>query len=133
MNSETRLASLVETYKSLNMKFRNARESGPARDIVRRMRDDEIAFSQALKDSLTGIGTDLGEPGEVDGTDTTLAQLISQFGNARATTLNLLKGIKSDSVWTDQLADGSTIEQHVDELIQSDTNQLAKLADLVRA
>lgn len=131
MDTSTLMASLVDSYKDLNMRFRNAADSPAAREIVRRMRDDEIQFSQALKDRLTGIGTDSGGEGQIDGEDATLAQLISQFGGARATTLNLLKGITSPSQWSNTGDDGISIEKHVSDLVESDRNQMAKLATVL--
>lgn len=131
MDSNTLISSLVETYKDLNIKYRSADDSGEAREIVVRMRDDEVAFSQALKDHLTGLGTDDGQKNEVvDGADGTLAHIISQFGTARATTLNLLKNISNDAAWDAKTEDGKSIREHVQDLVQSDSNQLQKLSGI---
>ena len=132
MDSNTLISSLVETYKELNINFRSAEESSVAHDIVRRMRDDEIAFSQALKDQITGVGTDDGQKNEVvDGGEETLAQIISQFGTARATTLNLLKGIHNDSGWDASTENGKSIRENVQDLVASDANQLQRLKGAV--
>lgn len=133
MDTSTLIESLVGTYRELNMKFRMSGDNEEVRSIVRRMRDDEIAFSQALKDTLNGFGTDDGQPGEIVGDDQTIAPLISQFGSARATTLNLLKGITDSGVWTNALEDGTSIEAHVKDLVESDKNQLARLARIAGA
>lgn len=133
MDTNALIDSLVGTYRELNMKFRNMDYNEEVRSIVRRMRDDEIAFSQALKDNLNGFGTDDGQPAEIVGDDSTIAPLISQFGSARATTLNLLKTITDSDAWTRQLEDSSTIESHVKELVESDKNQLSKLARIAGA
>src|SRR5699024_4124366 len=99
MNTNDLITELVGTYRELNMKYRNAAENYEARRIVTRMRDDESAFSQALKDHITGVGSADGVKTEViDGNDDTLAMTISQFGSVRATTLNVHKGIASESV-----------------------------------
>lgn len=128
MDSTSLISSLVETYKELNINFRSANETAGAREIVARMRDDEVAFSQALKDQITGIGTDDGQRNEViDGGDQTLAHIISQFGTARATTLNLLKGLQSDSDWDAKTENSKSIRENVQDLITSDANQLKKL------
>lgn len=128
METSNLIESLVGTYRELNIKYRNAEESSQARKIVTRMRDDEIAFSQALKDHLTGVGTADGEKNEVvDGADDTLAHIISQFGSARATTLNMLKGIQTSIVWDSPINDGKSIRQYVEDLVQSDRNQLERL------
>lgn len=128
MDTSTLLSSLVETYRELNINYRSLDGNPEARQIVARMRDDEVAFSQALKDHLTGVGTADGpQEAEVDGADRTLAQIISQFGTVRATTLNLLKGIREESVWDEPIDDGKTIRQHVQDLVESDRVQLERL------
>lgn len=134
MDSSTLINNLVDTYKTLNTTYRKATPSDEVIGIVTRMRNDEVQFSQALKDRITGIGT-AGGPGReiVDGSDTTLAQIISQFGTARATTLNLLKGIHEERVWDQPLDDGSTIRAHVQDLVNSDKNQLTKLSNAVKS
>jgi hypothetical protein len=131
MDTNALISSLVATYRELNINLRPLGENAQAREIVTRMRDDEIQFSKALKDRLTGIGTATDEMNDgasiVDGSDDNLAQVISQFGTARATTLNLLKGIQNTDVWNNSLEDGSTILQRVDELTRSDARQLERL------
>lgn len=137
MDTNTLVASLVETYKELNMKYRTMEDNADVMNIVTRMRNDEVQFSKALKDRLTGIGTATDEMNEasdiVEGSDDNIAQVISQFGSARATTLNLLKGIEDTSVWESNLDDGTTIQQRVEELSRSDANQLQRLAETTRA
>ncbi len=132
MDTNALISSLVATYRELNINLRPMGEDARAREIVTRMRDDEIQFSKALKDRLTGIGTATDDEATdganiVDGADDNLAQVISQFGTARATTLNLLKGIQDSAVWSSPLDDGSTIAQRVDELARSDARQLERL------
>lgn len=135
MDMSNTINSLVETYKELNMKYRTITDNPQLEDIVTRMRDDEIQFSKALKDRLTGIGTaseDMGNATDVvEGSADSIAQIISQFGSARATTLNLLKGIQDSSVWQGNVEDSSTIQQRVEELAQNDSTQLQKLAGIV--
>lgn len=132
MDTTNLIDSLVDTYRQLNINYRTIDGGSDAQEIVARMRDDEIAFSQALKDHLTGVGTADGEQNEVvDGGDRTLAQIISQFGTARATTLNLLKGIKDASAWDTPIDDGQSIREHVQDLIESDRNQLQRLSQVL--
>jgi hypothetical protein len=132
MDTTTLTDALIDTYKELNMKFRQQAGTNEAMSIVRRMRDDEVMFSKALKDRVTGIGTadnELGSPADaVDGADDSLAHVISQFGSARATTLNLLRSIQDNSTWQDTLDDGSTILERVEQLVRSDAAQLQRLA-----
>ena len=130
MSSATLINTLVETYKTLNTEYRTATANEAMLGIVTRMRDDEVQFSRALKDRITGIGS-AGGPGRqyLDGADITLAHLISQFGTARATTLNLLKGIQDEATWDETLDDGSTIRSHVQDLVNSDARQLERLRE----
>lgn len=131
MDTSGLIDSLVGTYRELNMKYRTLEENSEMKPIIARMRDDEIAFSQALKDRITGVGTAGDEEKEVvDGSERTLAQVISQFGSVRATTLNLLKGIPSESVWDQPDDDGKTIREHVSDLIKSDATQLERLSKI---
>lgn len=132
MDTANLIDSLVETYRELNLKYRNHEGNEQSRNIVGRMRDDEMAFAQALKDHLTGIGTADDEEKEVvDGSERTFAQMISQFGSVRATTLNMLKGIDKDSQWSITDASGKSIRDHVADLVQSDRNQLQRLQEVL--
>ena len=131
--------ALVSTYRELNTRYRpigdDVLRSSGARDVIERMRTDEMLFAQALKERLTGVGT-----APVEGEDDPIAglevasestiNLISQFGNARATTLTLLKQA-DESEWTKSTDDGKTILEHAQDLAESDRNQLARLAGMV--
>ena len=131
MDTSELIDSLVGTYRELNMKYRTLDENSELKSIVARMRDDEIAFSQALKDRITGVGTAADEEKEVvDGSERTLAQVISQFGSVRATTLNLLKGIPDDSAWDKPDDDGRTIRDYVGDLVKSDTAQIQRMSQV---
>lgn len=131
--------TLVNTYRELNTIYRpmgdeTLRSSG-VHDILERMRMDEMLFAQALKERITGVGSMVadGEDDPVIGmeaADDSTVMLISQFGNARATTLTLLKQVEEDD-WTRQLDDGQSILDHARDLAESDRNQLAKLQRLV--
>lgn len=129
MDTSGLIDSLVNTYRELNVKYRTMDDNAALMPIVSRMRDDEMAFAQALKDLTTGVGTADGEKTEVvDGSERTLAQVISQFGSVRATTLNMLKGNGVESVWDIADADGKTVRDHVTDLVKSDATQLERLA-----
>lgn len=132
MDTSNLIDSLVATYRELNVNFRSHEGNSESREILSRMRDDEIAFAQALKDHLTGIGTADGEAKEVvDGSERTIAQIISQFGSVRATTLNLLKGIQDTSAWDTPDASGKTVREHVQDLVESDRHQLQRLGQVL--
>ena len=130
---------LVSTYRDLNTRYRplgdeTLRSSG-AREIIERMRMDEMLFAQALKERITGFGTvPLDSDDEpvigTESADDSTIMVISQFGNARATTLTLLKSIGEDE-WQNPTDDGKTIMEHARDLADSDRNQMAKLERLV--
>lgn len=129
MDSTELLDILVNTYRELNIKYRTLEDKPGLMPIVSRMRDDEVAFSQALKDRITGFGTAEEEEKEVvDGSERTLAQVISQFGSVRATTLNMLKGIDDRAVWDKPDDSGKSIRDHVNDLVKSDATQLERLS-----
>lgn len=130
---------LVTTYRELNTRYRplgdaTLRSSG-AREIIERMRMDEMLFAQALKERISGVGTvPIGSDDEpIIGTETAdddTIMVISQFGNARATTLTLLKSI-DEGEWEKPTDDGRSIMEHARDLAESDRNQMAKLERLV--
>lgn len=127
---------LVNTYRELNTRYRplgdETLSTSGAADIIERMRHDEMYFAQALKERVTGVGkagTAHDEPEPVVGAmtaDDSPIMVISQFGNARATTLTLLKQL-DEGDWTRSAEDGKTILDHARDLAESDRNQLGKL------
>lgn len=133
---------LVDTYRELNTHVRplpeerlNAGgEEGSVRSVIARMRHDEMLFAQALKERVTGVvHVDPVGREPVIGTEhrnDTTVMLISQFGTARETTLNLLKNL-TDEDWVKQTDDGMSIQDHVQELVKSDQNQLQRIKQLL--
>jgi hypothetical protein len=132
------VSELVNTYRELNMHVRQLPEDRlsaggeqSVRAIVSRMRRDEMLFAQALKERVTGVvlGKAGGEDGPVLGSeseDDTTAMIISQFGTARATTLNLVKDLTDDD-WNAVTDDGKSILDHVRDLVASDQTQLQRI------
>jgi hypothetical protein len=133
---------LVDTYRELNTHVRRlpeerltaGGEEGSVRSVIARMRIDEMRFAQALKERITGVvHADLADKDPVIGTEhrnDTTVMLISQFGTARETTLNLLKNL-TDEDWTKQTDDGKSIQDHVQDLVASDRNQLQRIKQLL--
>ena len=133
--------SLVATYRELNTRVRPLEESrlagaeGSVRDIVIRMRNDELRFAQALKERITGVPMPdiFGDDAPVIGTekekDTTVV-LISQFATAGATTLTMLKGL-NDQYWNNPIDGGKTIHDRVEELVVSDKRQLQRIVQQI--
>lgn len=139
---EDLVSALVNTYRELNVHVRPLPEStltaprgeGSVRDLVARMRRDEMRFSQALKQRVTGVV--IGDPDDDERLaaeaikDASTAQLISQFGTARETTLSLLESLTTED-WNRATDDGKSILQHVQELTQSDHAQLERIKSML--
>ena len=145
MQDHPLIDELIDTYHQLNVHVRTAPEptlekrdaSGVSvEDIVRRMRDDELRFSQALRERTTGVAMpDIfgGDEQPVIGTETAdedTAVLVSQFGSAREVTLSLLRDL-SDATWDQGGAGEKTVQSSVNELVESDHRQLARIAALL--
>lgn len=137
---------LIQTYRELNLKVRQVPEEQltragtdgvSVRDLVRRLRDDELRFSQALKERLTGVPMpDLfGDDKPVVGTehsDDTTAEIIAQFGTARESTLAMVRSLSGDD-W-DQIAEGGkSIRARVQELAENDRRQLDRILSMISA
>ena len=139
---------LIATYRDLNLRVRPLSEErlrlGQGRSTVRAvivdMRDDELRFSQALKDRLGGapmsevlkaIGdTDEVEALVVPGPDDTVAEVLSQFGTARESTLAMLRGMTPDD-WDAPGAGGLTIRQASEGLLGNDARHMEKVVRLL--
>lgn len=133
--------TLVATYRELNTRVRPLDEArlasptsqGSIRDIVARMRGDELRFAQALKERISGVPSVASDGEAVIGTESdndTTTVLISQFGTARATTLTMLKGL-SDEEWNAPIDGGTTILDRVTELAANDQKQLQRIMQLL--
>jgi hypothetical protein len=129
--------SLITTYRELNNKVRQLPEeqlaSGSSgsnvRDLVRRLRDHELRFSQALKERITGVempdfgaGADAPVLGTESSHDST-AVLLSQFGTARESTLAMLRGLGADD-WQGTAEGGRSIAASVQQLTEHDRRQM---------
>ena len=135
---------LIATYRELNMKVRPLPEErlslGRGRDTVRRvildMRDDELRFSQALKDRLSGAqmidvfrgGQEL--EAEIPSPDDTTAEVLSQFGTARESTLAMLRGMPPEA-WDDQSQGPMTIRAATRALLANDGAHMEKIVSLL--
>ena len=139
---------LIATYRSLNMNVRTLPEdrlrvadgkgaNGSVRDVVLRLRDSELRFSQALKERITGIPMSDTLSGEtpVIGTehddDSTLS-LLAQFGTARESTLAMLREL-SEAQWDEGVEGGQTIRARIETLLEHDRAQLERINALLGA
>lgn len=137
------ISALIQTYRTLNYEIRphderdlRASRSGShsVRDVVERMRDDEMRFSQALKERISGVPMPdwlenelpvIGTESEGDST----AVLIAQFGTARESTLAMLRTL-GESDWDAELDEGHPIRQRVVELVENDQRHLQQLGSI---
>jgi hypothetical protein len=140
----TRL-QLIETYKMLNNDVRPKDENdltadrggSSVFDVVRDMKNDELLFAKALTERLTGeiMGTSDDEDAPpVIGNEVaeeTTQILISQFGSARATTLNTMQ-TADDEAWERPLTDNKKMLDLAKELAESDRVRLDKIRGLLR-
>ena len=147
MPDQDLIGALIETYRVLNNSVRTVPEAtlrapaagSPAvRDIMRRFRDDELRFSQALKERITGVpmpdifsGNELPTLGTETADDTT-AMMIAQFGTARESTLAMLRDLP-DPDWDEPIAEGTTIRARVVELLDNDRRQLDRISTQLQA
>ena len=147
MPDQELLDGLITTYRELNNKVRPLPEDrlsgrggagGSVRDVVSRMRDDELRFSQALKERITGVPMPemFGEAeAPVLGTETshdTTAVMLSQFGTARESTLAMLRGL-SDPDWETTIEGGVPIRERVRQLWENDRRQMDRIVTLLGA
>jgi hypothetical protein len=142
MPDQELIDSLIATYKALNMSVRQLPEdklkggagSSSAREAIRRLRDDELKFSQALKVRVT-TGQPMPEVSEeeqaVIGTeseDDTTAALIAQFGTARESTLAMLRGLP-DTEWDSTEAGAQTIRMIIRDHVANDQRRLQAITE----
>jgi len=138
MPDQELIDGLVATYRTLNMTVRPLPEEklrapinggGSIREALRRLRDDELKFSQALKVRVT-TGQPMPEVAEdemaVIGTesdDDSTAALIAQFGTARESSLAMLRGLP-DAEWDSTEAGPRTIREIIRDLVAYDQRRL---------
>lgn len=140
MAEQNLIDGLIATYRELNMTVRTLPEAqltakgtdgASVRDVVQRMRDSELRFSQALKERITGVPMPevLDDDSPVIGTEQagdSTAVLISQFGTGRESTLAMLRTLP-DAEWSQSLEGGTTITNRIQQLVENDRKQLARI------
>lgn len=147
MPDQELLDGLIATYRELNTKVRPLPEERlnlagangeSVREVVTRMRDSELRFSQALKERITGVAMPemFGEhEAPVLGTETgheTTAIVLSQFGTARESTLAMLRGLP-DPDWETTIEEGMPIRERVRQLWENDRRQMERIVGLLGA
>ncbi len=140
--------SLITTYRELNNTVRSLPEDRltgdggetGVRDLVRRLRDHELRFSQALKERITGVempdfgdGADAPVLGTESSNDSTNV-LLSQFGTARESTLAMLRRLQEADWQSASGADGGrTIAASVEQLVEHDRRQMEQITGSLTA
>jgi len=147
MPDQELIDGLIATYRELNSKVRSQaedrlriadKEGRSVRDVVSRMRDSELRFSQALKERVTGVPmpemfdeSDAPVVG-TEGADDSTNALLSQFGTARESTLALLRTLPDDN-WDETLQGGKPIRTRIQELRDNDRRQVERIVGMLGA
>ncbi len=146
MPDQELIDGLIATYRELNTKVRPLPEErlrlpaggGSVREVVSRMRDSELRFSQALKERVTGVpmpemfGEDEAPVVGTESSEDSTAALLSQFGTARESTLALLRTLP-DEDWDRTLDGGQPIRARIRQLRDNDRRQLERIVGLLGA
>jgi hypothetical protein len=146
LSGQTLVDGLIATFRELNMKVRQLPEQtltgkgsdgSSVHDVVRRLRDDELRFSQALKERLTGVPIpDIfgADDAPVLGTETqneSTAEIISQFGTARESTLAMIQSL-TDEEWDRVVEGGASVRARIQGLLENDRKQLDRILSLIQ-
>ncbi len=132
--------ALISTYRNLNMKVRPLPEerlrvkgdAGSVHEVVRHLRDDELRFSQSLKEKISGVppsGDILSDTSAhaAEGGDTTTT-MIAQFGTARESTLAMLRALP-DADWG--VGDKDSVRSMATRLVASDKKHMDQIVGLL--
>jgi hypothetical protein len=136
---------LIATYRDLNGKIRRLPEDrlrlrssdgSTIRDVLTRLRDHELKFSQALKERVSGVPlpdlfADVEAP--VVGTESSqdsATVVLSQFGTARESTLAMLRSLDA-SGWSESPNGGQSIVESVRQLADHDRRQMERINGLL--
>lgn len=145
MADQDLIGGLIGTYRELNTRVRPLPEDrlriggsggGSVREVVTRMRDSELRFSQALKERVTGVpmpemfGEDETPIVGTEGLDDSTAAILSQFGTARESTLALLRTLPADD-WDAQIENGQPIRTRIRQLHENDRRQMERIVGLL--
>jgi hypothetical protein len=144
MSVQDLFTGLINTYRELNLKVRSlpeervrlGREGDTVRDVIIELRDDELRFTQALKDRLTGAPmVDIFKEEdaamlEIPSPDDTTAEVISQFGIARESPRAMLQGMPPEA-WEDPSLGAPTIREATDKLLRNDAVHLERIVRLL--
>ncbi len=134
---------LIATYRNLNSKVRPlpedrlrlAGKEGSVRDVVARLRDDELRFSQALKQAVTGVAMPdvFSEEAAVVGTESSndsTATILDQYGTARESTLAMLRSLPPTD-WDTQIDGTRSVRSRIERLNENDRRHMERIVALL--
>jgi hypothetical protein len=144
---ETTRRELIDTYKTLNHRVRGRAEDELAaehngesiRTHIAAMRSHELRFAKTLSSALLGEAAARSTDDEdivgvtgVQSEDDPTNLLISQFGSARATTLNTMSSL-DDEAWERPLIDNRHMLDLAKELAESDRSHMEQITRMLGA
>ncbi len=134
---------LIATYRDLNSKVRPlpenrlrlASKEGSVRDVVARLRDDELRFSQALRQTVTGVPMPdvFAEEAAVVGTESSAdstATILAQFGTARESTLAMLRTLPP-AEWDNEIEGTRSVRNRIERLNENDRQHMERIVVLL--
>jgi len=145
MPDQDLIDGLIATYRELNTKVRpmpedrlriGGGEAGSVREVVSRLRDSELRFSQALKERITGVpmpemfGENDAPVVGTEGSSDTTAAVLSQFGTARESTLAMLRTLPEED-WDLQVEGGQPLRTRIRQLHDNDRRQMERIVGLL--
>lgn len=136
---------LIALYRDLNTRVRGLPEDRltikdgkgeSVRHVVTRLRDNEMNFSQALKEAISGIPIPEAlvhghHPviGTESASDTT-AIILSQFGTARESTLAMVRTLTAED-WDRIVDEGASIRTRVNEHMSRNNKSMEQIVGLL--
>ncbi len=141
MSEQQLVDQLVATYSALNHTVRTQPEellqtgAPSSRQVIRKLRDEELRFSQDLKARVTGQAVSYSQTHELPriGTETendSTASLIAQFGTAREATLAMLISLPKTG-WDETGSYDRSIRTDVVSLVDRDKAALGSIQALL--
>ncbi len=137
---------LIDTYKTLNHRVRGRAEADltadhngeSIRSHILKLRRNELQFAKALSAALLGDAAVVTQDSDeeavgvtgVDSEDEPTSVIISQFGSARATTLNTISSLDDDA-WDRPLIDNKRIHDLAKELAESDRSHMEQITRML--
>ena len=143
MSDREIIDGLIATYRDLNLRVRPQSEErlrlggsqGAVRDVITRLRDEELVFSQTIKDTIAGLPVAADHPDDapVLGTESendTTATILAQFGTARESTLAMLRALPAQE-WDARAADGPSLRERASQRLVSDRAYMERVVALL--